>query len=415
MPVMTNAHALVIGIADYRHINRLPHVKDAQDIATLLTDPAYCGYPPANVQLLQDEEATQAVIRQGLTDLARRTDADSTAFLYFSGHGGRLESGPHTGQYLLPVDTVYPDDQALAQTSISGEEFTAALNALPARKIIVVFDCCHSGGIGQPRDLTTGAFRAGLPESYYEALAAGQGRVILASSRSTEVSYVLEGACYGLFTEHLLNGLRGGVASEDGLVRIFDLFEYLQPRVTAAARPYEQHPVFKADLEENFPVALYRGGQRGAVPKDEEGYRYDAYISYADREPDANWVWDTLVARLEQAGLRVAVSGDVEEPGVARVVSIERGIRQAKRTVVVLSEAYFADRRWKDFENILGQTMDVQEGTYRLLPVKIGPLDEGRLPTRLSMLSTLDLSHPSRAEREFERLLKALQGPLPRA
>ena len=59
--------------------------------------------------------------------------------------------------------------------------------------------------------------------------------------------------------------------------------------------------------------------------------------------------------------------------------------------------------------------MDVQEGTYRLLPVKIGPLDEGRLPTRLSMLSTLDLSHPSRAEREFERLLKALQGPLPRA
>ena len=122
MPVMTNAHALVIGIADYRHINRLPHVKDAQDMATLLTDPAYCGYPPANVQLLQDEEATQAVIRQGLTDLARRTDADSTAFIYFSGHGGQIESGLHAGEYLLPVDTVYPyPTEDLARTAISGD------------------------------------------------------------------------------------------------------------------------------------------------------------------------------------------------------------------------------------------------------------------------------------------------------
>jgi hypothetical protein len=306
-------------------------------------------------------------------------------------------------------------DRRLAQTSISGAEFTPALNALPARKIIVVFDCCHSGGIGQPRHLTTVAFRAGLPESYYEALAAGRGRVILASSRSTEFSYVLAGAGYGLFTEHLLNGLRGGVASEDGFIRIFNLYEYLQPRVTAAAHPHDQRPVFKADLEENFPVALYRGGQSGAVPKDEQGYRYDAYISYADRERDADWVWDMLVPHLEQAGLRVAVSGDAEEPGVARVVSIERGIRQAKRTVIVLSAAYLADRRWTEIENVLGQTMGAQEGTYRLLPVKIGPLDEGRLPIRVSMLSTLDLSHPSRAEREFERPVKALQGPLPRA
>ena len=68
---------------------------------------------------------------------------------------------------------------------------------------------------------------------------------------------------YSLFTEHLLVACAVGWPANDGLVRIFDLFEYLQPRVTAAARPYEQHPVFKADLEENFPVALYRGGSEG--------------------------------------------------------------------------------------------------------------------------------------------------------
>ncbi len=32
---------------------------------------------------------------------------------------------------------------------------------------------------------------------------------------------------------------------------------------------------------------------------------------------------------------------------------------------------------------------------------------------RLKMLTTLNLSHPRRAEREFERLIEALRGKLP--
>lgn len=412
MLAMDNAHALVIGIANYQRINQLPPtvLKDAQDIRDLLVDAQLCGYPPDNVQLLRDGDATQAAIRQALADLARRSDADSTVFFYISSHGGRIESGPCAGEYLLPVDVEYTSAESVARSAISGDEFTAALRAIPAHKVVVVFDCCHSGGIGQPKDAAAPVMKA-LPESYYDALKAGQGRVILASSRSSEYSWVLPGATNSLFTQHLLAGLRGGIASDDGLIRIFDLFEYLQPRVTGDQPA--QHPIFKAEVEENFAVALYVGGKKGIVPADEAGFRYDAYVSYVDREPDAAWVWDTLVPRLEGAGLRVAVSGDVEQPGVARVVNIERGIRQAKRTVVVLSDAYLADAM-ADFENTLAQTMGVQEGAYRLLPVKIAPVDPGRLPVRLSMLTTLDLAHPTRAEREFNRLVQALQGPLPR-
>ncbi|MEA3397614.1 MAG: toll/interleukin-1 receptor domain-containing protein, partial [Chloroflexota bacterium] len=297
------------------------------------------------------------------------------------------------------------------ETAISGDEFTGALRAIPARKVVVVFDCCHSGGIGQPKDVAAPVIKAGFSDRYYDALKEGRGRVILASSRSTESSWVLPGAENSLFTQHLLAGMRGGIPSDDGLIRIFDLFEYLQPRVTGD-QP-NQHPIFKAELEENFPVTLYLGGQKGVISRDEQGFRYDAYVSYVDREPDAAWVWETLVPRLEEAGLRIAVSGDVEEPGVARVVNVERGIKQARRTVVVLSEAYLADHV-ADFENVLAQTMGIQEGAYRLLPVKIAPVDEGQLPVRLSMLTTLNLTHPRRAEREFGRLVRALQGPLPR-
>lgn len=413
MPAMENAYALVIGIVNYQNINKLPLtvLKDAQDIHDLLINPLHCGYSPNNVQLLLDNQATKAAISQALTDLSKRSNQDSTVFLYISSHGGQVEFGLHAGQYLLPVDADPTSGASTARTAISGTEFTDALRAIPARKIVVIFDCCHSGGIGQPKDPTAPVMKGGLPESYYDALKQGRGRVILASSRDTEVSWVLPGAANSLFTQHLLAGLRGGIPSDDGLIRIFDLFEYLQPKVTGD-QP-NQHPIFKAELEENIPIALYLGGQKGVVPVVEEGFRYDAYISYVDKEPDATWVWDTLVPRLEAAGLRIAVSGDSEDPGVARVVNIERGINQAKRTVVMLSEAYLADNM-AEFENVLVQTMGIQEGSYRLLPVKTAPIEQNRLPTRLSMLTTLDLVHPRRAEREFDRLVKALQGPLPR-
>lgn len=157
-----------------------------------------------------------------------------------------------------------------------------------------------------------------------------------------------------------------------------------------------------------------RTDQNPMVKDLEDSFRYDAYISYVDKDPDATWVWDTLLPQLEQAGLRIAVSGDVETPGVTRIVNIEQGITHSKRTIIVLSSAYLADNM-AEFENVLVQTMSIQEGNYRLLPIKFAPIDQNRLPTRLSMLTTLDLIHPRRAEREFDRLVQALQNPLPRS
>lgn len=412
MTTMEGAHALVVGISAYHHVSALPATvrNDARDVHRLLVDPSRCGYRQDHVQLLLDGEATGTALRSAFARLASAADHESTVLVYFSGHGGRVEFGQEAGEYLLPVDVVADSPRTLAATAISGQELGEALRAIPARKVLVLFDCCHAGGIGHPKGAGP-VMKSGLPEHYYESLQAGRGRAILASSRSTELSWVLPAAENSLFTTHLIAGLKGGVSSEDGLVRVFDLFEYLQPRVTAS-QP-DQHPVFRADLEENFPVALYVGGEKGVVARDETGFRFDAYVSYVEREPDATWVWETLVPRLEASSLRLAVSGDVELPGVERVVGIERGIAQAKRTVVVLSPAYLDDGI-AHFEQVLAQTMGIEEGSYRLLPVRIADLDQSRLPTRLSMLSTLDLAHSVRAERQFERLVSALRGPLPR-
>ncbi len=410
--VMDNARALIIGIANYEHVRPLPPtvVNDAKDIFGLLTDPRYCGYRAENVELLLNEQASQQGIRQALASLAARSTPDSVVFIYVSSHGGRIESGELAGEYLLPFDASYSSDESLASTSIPGPEFSRAVRAMPARQIVVVFDCCYAAGIKAAKP-DQPALKMGLTERFYEESLAGRGRVVIASSRGDEVSNIMPGDGNSLFTKHLLAGLRGGVASEDGVVRVFDLFEYLQPRVTGEYAT--QHPVFRGELENNFPISFYVGGSKGVVPKADGEFRYHAFISYADSEPDASFVWDTLVPRLESAGVKVAVAEDSEQGGVARVVSAERAIRQSKRTVVVLSDNYLKDRMG-EFQNALAQNMGVDEGSYRLLPVKFTAFDESRLPDRIKFLVARNLAHPRRSESQFRRLIEDLLGELPR-
>lgn len=407
MVAMQNAHGLVIGIAQYRHINRLPSVKDSEEITKLLTDPMTCGYPKNNVKHLRDERATRTAIRRGLSNLVRRCDRESTVFLYFSGHGGRIESGPGTGQYLLPVDVVYLDDEALVRTAISGTEFSSALNAIPARKLIVVFDCCHAGGIGRPKGANAAQIKAGLSETYYDSLRHGRGRAIFASSRETEYSYILPGSECSLFTQHLLVGLRGGAPGPGGVIRVCDLFHYLQPRVTADHPG--QHPIFKAEIEENFPVALHLGGTESApAPQPPaDGFVYDVFISYRQKEPDKSWVRKTLVPRLQQEGVLVFVDYQDFSIGAPLVLEMARGVEQCRYTLAILSPQYLKSN-FTELESVLAEHLGLEQTQRRLLAV----LREDCKP-RLGMRARLWLDMTE--EGEFEANIARLSYELRRS
>jgi hypothetical protein len=142
------------------------------------------------------------------------------------------------------------------------------------------------------------------------------------------------------------------------------------------------------------------------------------YISYADEEPDADWVWDELVPQLEDAGLKIAVSEDVMEPGVARVVSMERGLKMAKRTLIVLSPNYFGDKM-AQFENTMSLTMSIEEGKGRLFGVRFGEMNTSGIPFRLSenMISHIDFTRSRmggrhRRKTPGEYLAEALKEPV---
>lgn len=252
-----NAHALVIAISAYKEVNSLPPeiTNDASAIRAVLTAPEYCGYDPENTTLLLNEQATLEAIRRELDLLARRSSSSDTVCIYFSGHGASLGNPTDPSSALIPVDCELSN---ILNTVLMEEEFSATLTKIKAQRLLVFIDACHSGGAGSLKSLEA---NLGFSDKTLSRLAQGTGRVIIASSRASETSLILSGASNSLFTEYLVGALKGAAYTQgDGLIRVFDVFNYVSEKVKAAV-PNKQHPIFKASgLEDNFPIALYCGG-----------------------------------------------------------------------------------------------------------------------------------------------------------
>lgn len=226
----TSGHALIIGVgAD------LPNtVNDATGLADILKDSGRCAYPPENVLLLTNRAADRKGILEALDKLAQISDENSTVIIYFSGHGYLATSSIGEAYFLIPYGY---DLNRLSQTAISGSEFTAKLRNLKAKKLLLLLDCCHAGGIGEAKGLEMA--KAPIPPEALVILGEGSCRVIIASSQEDELSY--SGKPYSAFTLALIESLCGiGVAKKDGYVRAADLAMYARevvPGRTSIAIP----------------------------------------------------------------------------------------------------------------------------------------------------------------------------------
>ncbi|MEU6609999.1 caspase family protein [Streptomyces shenzhenensis] len=282
--------ALVIGIANYEHVTSLPEavLNDARDTASVLRAEEYCGFPPDQVRVLLDGQATLEGIRAGLAELAFSSMPEDTVVIFFSGHGARLSSTEGETSALVPVDCHTSDLQG---TALPEAELTAALAAINAQRLLVLVDACHAGGVAAMKaTYDDQSIHAGFSEKSLAKLAQGTGRVVIASSRAQEYSQVLSGARNSVFTQHLLEALEGkGRTTGDGLIRVFEIFNHVAEKVRTSV-PGEQHPIFKAsDLEDNFPVALDRGGLKTSAA---------AHISQPDQWRDI----EAILADLYPAG-----------------------------------------------------------------------------------------------------------------
>ncbi|HEU5381674.1 MAG TPA: caspase family protein [Ktedonobacteraceae bacterium] len=256
-----HGYALLIGVG-----NDLPvTVKDATVLHDLLIDPAHAGYPAAQVALLTEQKANRESILTAFDKLIQQVnnDPDATVVVYFSGHGGVFRSTAYSTEYFL-VPYGY-DPEYHENTAISDHEFTKSIEAIKARKLIVLLDCCHAGGMPLLKSAETTFEKSSVPSGLLQALQAGGGRVVVASSQDQEASYT--GTPYSVFTTCLIEALSGKAAlKKDGMARILEVLAYLFDQVPRRTED-KQHPFVNKmlNLDENFPLCYYAGGDK-SVP-----------------------------------------------------------------------------------------------------------------------------------------------------
>ncbi|MCP4935124.1 MAG: caspase family protein [bacterium] len=251
--LFARGHGLLIGVGG----EDLPcTVGDAEGLGEMLRDPAYCGYPSTQVQVLTAAGATRQHILDGLTQLSQTTTAEDTVVVYFSGHGYQVKSSMGAAYFLLPHGY---DVNDLMATAVSGQELTTALLAIPHQKMLLLLDCCHAGGLDNIKAPGLTPTKSPMPPEAQAMLGEGKGRVVIASSQANELSYA--GKPYSAFTLALIKALAGeGASKQDGYVRVADM-AMVTSRVVPQRTHDKQHPILNFEQADNFMVAYYAGGE----------------------------------------------------------------------------------------------------------------------------------------------------------
>src|SRR3990172_521284 len=240
-------YAILVGINEYANANKVPPIRplrfavsDAQSLASFLTQNG--GFLAEDLHLLVNTKATKAAIYAALRALRDRVREEDTVMFFFSGHGtvGNARDGqPH--YYLVPHDGNIAD---LDGTAIRDDALEELIGQLPAKKVVVLLDACHSGGLGgqQAKGLTNPSVQTGPQGRVF--MEAAEGRVILAASRPEQVSIEDDQLRHGVFSHFLLEALAGPAdLDRDGTVSALEAYQYLSTKVreyTARTHGFEQ-------------------------------------------------------------------------------------------------------------------------------------------------------------------------------
>ena len=257
-------HALLIGVGSHTYAPQLNvpiSVDDAQAIADVLTNEEYCGYPSSQVEVLHDASATQEGILFALSELADRVKPEDTVTIFYCGHGDYGTDGEY---YLVSHDARIEGSRVKAGTGVSQAALVDSLQKIPAERVLVIFNACHSGEISPTLSVDQALGSKTLPDTAKDALlSSGSGRIIITACKEEQLSYIGKGDL-SLFTQAVVDGYRGkGVVSRGGFISAFDLytstFESVNEAVQAAYNKPQEPELTVLKGIGPFAVALYRG------------------------------------------------------------------------------------------------------------------------------------------------------------
>jgi hypothetical protein len=154
---------------------RSAYSRDAKALHALFTDTL-----GGETVLLTDEQATVAAIEERFGQLAG-CSADDVVVVAFSGHG--TETHERVGFDTNPID--------LTRTTIPLTRLGEWCARIPSRRLLIVLDCCFSGGMGAKAVHVEGVPRDMQSVDGKLNQISGEGRVVLTASGPTERAWGL--------------------------------------------------------------------------------------------------------------------------------------------------------------------------------------------------------------------------------
>lgn len=231
--------AVVVGISQYRD-SRIAGLRyataDARAFYDWLILPRGGAYAPSRVRLLLDQGATAQNIRNALFNWLKQALAEDMVTIYFAGHGSPESPDSLNNLFLLPYDVNYAD---IASTGFPMWDIEAALKRfIRAKKVVVIADACHSGGVGQSFDVARRNSRGveinPIGSGLQNLSQLADGIAVISASDDKQYSQESKqwGEGHGVFTYYLLQGLRGEADyNRDGQVTLGELIPYLSEKV----------------------------------------------------------------------------------------------------------------------------------------------------------------------------------------
>lgn len=237
--------AFCCGIDAYVSLPALSYAAaDAREVFQVLTDPRFGDCSPDVSVLLTD--ASKAQVEREFEKCLAAATADDQLLIYFACHG---QLSKDLGLYLCSEDT---DSAFLASSGIALETLDNILRWSNVKHSLLMLDCCFGGAA-----LKGTRYRGfGAPNGAFEKVS-GRGRIVISASDQMQPSRESDAVGHGLFTHHLLEGIRSGSADvdSDGLVSTNDLFRYVYLRVAEDSKS-QQRPVYTGvDVEGEFFVS----------------------------------------------------------------------------------------------------------------------------------------------------------------
>ncbi|GLW21747.1 hypothetical protein DI270_008960 [Microbispora triticiradicis] len=298
LPDPLQSRAVLIGVSGYEHLTPLPAVSNnLTAIEELLLAPDLCGMPAGHVTVVHNPCDIRDLVHPVREAVEEARDM---LLVYYAGHG----LVDPTGEGLL-LSTA-SSERHHTYLSVNYGYIRSQLEVSPARRIIVILDCCFSGralNYMRPED---------APAIQLADAAELSGVYLMAASSENQPAE--SGETYTAFSGEFIRLVREGIPGASNLLSLDTLFDHIKIALGDVGRQTPQRR--EKDSGGALPIFRNRAYGKSTGPIEEERFGAPVNVSVGRLFADRRKLYDAAVHRQ----LRAGICGTAKRGGAESIV-----------------------------------------------------------------------------------------------